>query len=136
MHQPVLRWPYSWGMSSGYRPPITPFGGWVCDLGLNRLAPLETAPHILGLAPPGTGKTRNPSHTPAQSGPGCHRPGLGGEISARAPRWTAFLSRMRERGVTTDVVASWHGHTERMTMQVYSRVSDDRLKAAAAAISG
>ncbi len=46
------------------------------------------------------------------------------------------VSRMRERGITTDVVASWHGHTERMTMQVYTRVTDDRLKAAAQAISG
>lgn len=46
------------------------------------------------------------------------------------------VSRMRARGVTTDVVASWHGHTERMTMAVYTRVTDDRLKAAAAAISG
>ncbi len=41
-----------------YRPPVTPFGGWVTDHRLNRLVPLETAPHILGLAPPGTGKTR------------------------------------------------------------------------------
>jgi len=41
-----------------YRPPVTPFGGWVADPGLGRLVPLETAPHILGLAPPGTGKTR------------------------------------------------------------------------------
>jgi type IV secretion system protein VirD4 len=38
--------------------PITPFGGWVTDHRLGRLVPLETAPHILGLAPPGTGKTR------------------------------------------------------------------------------
>jgi type IV secretory pathway TraG/TraD family ATPase VirD4 len=41
-----------------YRPPVTPFGGWVTDKRLGRLVPLETAPHILGLAPPGTGKTR------------------------------------------------------------------------------
>lgn len=38
--------------------PITPFGGWVIDHRLDRRVPLETAPHILGLAPPGTGKTR------------------------------------------------------------------------------
>jgi type IV secretion system protein VirD4 len=41
-----------------YRSPVTPFGGWVTDRGLARLVPLQTAPHILGLAPPGTGKTR------------------------------------------------------------------------------
>ena len=41
-----------------YRPPVTPFGGWVHDQKTGRLVPLETAPHILGLAPPGTGKTR------------------------------------------------------------------------------
>jgi type IV secretory pathway TraG/TraD family ATPase VirD4 len=41
-----------------YRSPVTPFGGWVTDDKLARLVPLETAPHILGLAPPGTGKTR------------------------------------------------------------------------------
>ena len=41
-----------------YRPPITPFGGWQPDKRTGRLRPLETAPHILGLAPPGTGKTR------------------------------------------------------------------------------
>jgi type IV secretion system protein VirD4 len=41
-----------------YRPAVTPFGGWVADAKSGRLIPLETAPHILGLAPPGTGKTR------------------------------------------------------------------------------
>ena len=41
-----------------YRSPVTPFGGWVTDHKLARLMPLETASHILGLAPPGTGKTR------------------------------------------------------------------------------
>ena len=40
-----------------YRPPVTPFGGWVRD-GAGRLRPLETAPHIGAFAPPGTGKTR------------------------------------------------------------------------------
>jgi type IV secretion system protein VirD4 len=44
--------------SDTYRVPVTPFGGWVIDDRLGRLVPLETAPHILGLAPPGTGKTR------------------------------------------------------------------------------
>ena len=44
--------------TDGHRPPANPFGGWVLDHRLGRLAPLETAPHILGLAPPGTGKTR------------------------------------------------------------------------------
>jgi hypothetical protein len=41
-----------------YRPAVTPFGGWVADAKSGQLIPLETAPHILGLAPPGTGKTR------------------------------------------------------------------------------
>ena len=41
----------------GYRPPVTPFGGWARD-GQGRLRPLETAPHIGAFAPPGTGKTR------------------------------------------------------------------------------
>ncbi|MDP0399222.1 MULTISPECIES: tyrosine-type recombinase/integrase [Tsukamurella] len=41
------------------------------------------------------------------------------------------VSRMREAGVPADVVAAWHGHSERMTTGVYGRVSDDRLKAAA-----
>jgi len=36
---------------------MSSFGGWVTDHRLGRLVPLETAPHILGLAPPGTGKT-------------------------------------------------------------------------------
>jgi hypothetical protein len=30
-----------------------------------------------------------------------------------------------------DVVAAWHGHTERMTQAVYGRVTDSRLTAAA-----
>ncbi|WP_341267042.1 tyrosine-type recombinase/integrase [Gordonia malaquae] len=41
------------------------------------------------------------------------------------------VSRMRAAGVPADVVAAWHGHSERMTTAVYGRVSDDRLKAAA-----
>src|ERR1700739_723755 len=44
--------------AEGYRPPITPFGGWVSDERTHRLRPLETAPHIGAFAPPGTGKTR------------------------------------------------------------------------------
>jgi type IV secretory pathway TraG/TraD family ATPase VirD4 len=44
--------------ADSYRPAVTPFGGWVTDERTGRLVPLETAPHILGLAPPGTGKTR------------------------------------------------------------------------------
>ena len=44
------------------------------------------------------------------------------------------VSRMREAGVPADVVAAWHGHTERMTQQVYGRVIDDRLTAAAATV--
>ena len=41
------------------------------------------------------------------------------------------ISRMRAAGVAADVVAAWHGHTERMTMAVYGRVTDDRLTSAA-----
>jgi hypothetical protein len=40
-----------------YRPPITPFAGWTRDE-KGRLVPLESAPHVGGFAPPGTGKTR------------------------------------------------------------------------------
>ena len=41
------------------------------------------------------------------------------------------ISRMREAGAPADVVAAWHGHSERMTTAVYGRVTDDRLTAAA-----
>jgi integrase len=40
------------------------------------------------------------------------------------------ISRMRAAGVAADVVAAWHGHTERMA--VYGRITDDRLTAASA----
>jgi hypothetical protein len=36
-----------------YRPPITPFAGWVADERTNRLRPLETAPHIGAFGPAG-----------------------------------------------------------------------------------
>jgi integrase len=45
------------------------------------------------------------------------------------------ISRMRAAGVPADVVAAWHGHTERMTQAVYGRVTDDRITAAAAVFS-
>jgi integrase len=45
------------------------------------------------------------------------------------------ISRMREAGIAADVVAAWHGHTERMTTAVYGRVTDDRLAAASAVFS-
>ncbi len=46
------------GPPSGvFRPPVTPFAGWIRDA-RDRLVPLESAPHIGGYAPPGTGKTR------------------------------------------------------------------------------
>lgn len=45
------------------------------------------------------------------------------------------VSRMRAAGVSADVVAAWHGHSERMTQAVYGRVSDDRLAAAAVTLS-
>jgi integrase len=41
------------------------------------------------------------------------------------------ISRMRAAGIAADVVAAWHGHTERMTQAVYGRVTDDRPTAAA-----
>ncbi|KAA0093587.1 type IV secretory system conjugative DNA transfer family protein [Mycolicibacterium sp. P1-18] len=44
--------------TTAFSAPVTPFGGWVAGDRVDRLVPLETAPHILGLAPPGTGKTR------------------------------------------------------------------------------
>ena len=45
------------------------------------------------------------------------------------------ISRMRAAGVAADVVAAWHGHTERMTQAVYGRVTDDRITAAAQVFS-
>ena len=41
------------------------------------------------------------------------------------------ISWMRAAGIAADVVAAWHGHTERITQAVYGRVTDDRLTAAA-----
>ncbi|KPN47684.1 type IV secretory system conjugative DNA transfer family protein [Mycobacterium intracellulare] len=43
--------------SDGFRRPVTPFAGWTRDE-RGRLVPLESAPHVGGFAPPGTGKTR------------------------------------------------------------------------------
>jgi hypothetical protein len=49
--------PASTGAGEPYRPPVTPFAGWTRDeRGLR--VPLESAPHVGGFAPPGTGKTR------------------------------------------------------------------------------
>lgn len=45
------------------------------------------------------------------------------------------ISRMRAAGIAADVVAAWHGHTERMTQAVYGRVTDDRLTAGSAVFS-
>ena len=45
------------GRTDAYRRPVTPFAGWTRD-GRGRLVPLESAPHVGGFAPPGTGKTR------------------------------------------------------------------------------
>lgn len=45
------------GQGEPYRPPVTPFAGWTRD-GRGRLVPLESAPHVGGFAPPGTGKSR------------------------------------------------------------------------------
>jgi type IV secretion system protein VirD4 len=43
--------------ANGYKQPITPFAGWTRD-DKGRRVPLESAPHVGGYAPPGTGKTR------------------------------------------------------------------------------
>ncbi len=43
--------------SRRYRAPAMPFAGWTRDH-QHRRVPLETAPHVGGFAPPGTGKTR------------------------------------------------------------------------------
>ena len=45
------------GPAEAYRPPVSPFAGWTRD-DRGRLVPLESAPHVGGFAPPGTGKTR------------------------------------------------------------------------------
>ena len=45
------------GPAEAYRAPVSPFAGWTRD-GRGRLVPLESAPHVGGFAPPGTGKTR------------------------------------------------------------------------------
>lgn len=45
------------GNGEPYRRPVTPFAGWTRDA-QNRRVPLETAPHVGGFAPPGTGKSR------------------------------------------------------------------------------
>ncbi|MFD6221249.1 tyrosine-type recombinase/integrase [Nocardia asteroides] len=45
------------------------------------------------------------------------------------------VSRMRAAAVPADVVAAWHGHSERMTQAVYGRVTDDRLAAASVVLS-
>jgi hypothetical protein len=41
------------------------------------------------------------------------------------------ISRMRAADIAADVVAAWHGHTERMTQAVYGRMTDDRLSPSA-----
>lgn len=45
------------------------------------------------------------------------------------------ISRICAAGVAADVVAAWHGHTERMTQALYARVTDDRLTIAADVLS-
>ncbi|MCC9184364.1 type IV secretory system conjugative DNA transfer family protein [Mycolicibacterium mageritense] len=45
--------------ADGYRPPPGPFAGWVYDKTLDRLVVCaHESPHVLGLAPPGSGKSR------------------------------------------------------------------------------
>ncbi len=46
-----------------------------------------------------------------------------------------FSAQRSAAGISADVVAAWHGHTERMTQAVYGRVIDDRLTAASAVFS-
>ena len=53
-----------------------------------------------------------------------------GDHTRQAP--TLDISRMRAAGIAADVVAAWHGHTERMTQAVYGRVIDNGLTAASA----
>jgi len=43
------------------------------------------------------------------------------------------ISRMRAVGIATNVVAAWHGHSERMTQAVYGR-RDRRPPDAASAV--
>ena len=44
-------------LAERYRAPVTAFAGWTRDAA-GRRVPLESAPHVGGYAPPGTGKTR------------------------------------------------------------------------------
>jgi hypothetical protein len=43
----------------------------------------------------------------------------------------AYSREFAAQRTAADVVAAWHGHTERMTQAVYGRVADDGLTAAA-----
>jgi hypothetical protein len=49
-----------------------------------------------------------------------------------APTQEYLIRHTLESFLAADVVAAWHGHTERMTQAVYGRVTDDRLTAASA----
>ena len=50
-------------------------------------------------------------------------------------RETPNIFAMSVADIPADVVAAWHGHTERMTTAVYGRVTDERLTAASAVFS-
>jgi integrase len=63
--------------------------------------------------------------------PPAHRAAAGLEAITLGTLRHSNISRMRAAGIAADVVAAWHGHTERMTQAVYGRVTDDRLTAAA-----
>jgi hypothetical protein len=52
----------------------------------------------------------------------------------RTPDDDIKLAALRAAGIAADVVAAWHGHTERMTQAVRG-VTDDRLTAASAVFS-
>jgi integrase len=69
--------------------------------------------------------------------PRVHRPAKGGRAQGNHARQAAALEYLPDtRGrYAADVVAAWHGHTERMTQAVYGPVTDDRLTAASAVFS-
>jgi integrase len=45
------------------------------------------------------------------------------------------VSRMREQGVPPEVIAAWHGHSEAMMRDTYTKVRDERLHDVVAALS-
>ena len=70
--------------------------------------------------------------TPANSPPSAPPPA---SRQSRSASCGTRISRGCAAGIAADVVAAWHGHTERMTQAVYRRVTDDRMIAASAVFS-